>query len=80
MSISDTMKELKEIDDELKKMSISIKQLRKRKSELEDDVMEYLESENKQGIRYYDIIVLKTKTPAKVRKSKKEKEFTCMKH
>jgi transposase len=59
-AIAEVMKEMKEIVSELKKVNSRAKQLRDRKKELEGSIMEYIEETGSPGIKYQDLIILKS--------------------
>jgi len=68
------MRELKEIVAELKIINAKAKELRGKKKDLESRIMEYLEETEAPGLRYKDLVVLKSETTIHSRKKKKDKE------
>jgi len=68
------MRELKEIVSELKSISVKAKELRSKKKELESRIMDYLEETEAPGLRYKDLVVLKSETTIHAKKKKKDKE------
>lgn len=50
--IAEKIKEVENLDIEIKNLSKSLKKLRDRKKSLENDIQTYMENNNKQGLRY----------------------------
>jgi hypothetical protein len=76
--IRSNMKELKDINTEIKRLNFLLKGYRERKKELEDNIMEYLERTGQPGIKYEDLIVLSGERKARERKKKEEKEYDVL--
>jgi hypothetical protein len=76
--IRSEMKELKEINTEIKRLSITLKNLRERKKGLEDDIIEYLDRTGQPGIKYEDLIVLSGEKKCREKKKKEEKELDVL--
>jgi hypothetical protein len=76
--IRSEMKELKEVNTEIKRLAISLKMLRDRKKGLEDDIIEYLERTGQPGIKYEDLIVLAGEKKCREKKKKEEKELDVL--
>ena len=76
--IRSEMKELKEVNTEIKRLAISLKNLRERKKGLEDDIIEYLERTGQPGIKYEDLIVLAGEKKCREKKKKEEKELDVL--
>ena len=76
--IRSNMKELKDINIEIKRLNYILKGYRERKKELEDKIMEYLERTGQPGIKYEDLIVLAGEKKARDRKKKEEKEYDVL--
>ena len=76
--IRSEMKELKEVNTEIKRLAISLKMLRERKKGLEDDIIEYLERTGQPGIKYEDLIVLSGEKKCREKKKKEEKELDVL--
>ena len=75
MSSSDirgTLAELKEIAQEVHNLNKKLKELRERKKELEKSVVDYLEQNDKPGLRLDNIVFLATEKTARARKKKAE--------
>jgi len=79
VNVSESMKELSKLVLELKTMNAKAKDLRSRKKELEANILEYLESSEQPGIKYKELIVLKTETTTHTRLKKKEKQDNMIK-
>jgi len=76
--IRSEMKELKEVNTEIKRLAITLKMLRERKKGLEDDIIEYLERTGQPGIKYEDLIVLAGEKKCREKKKKEEKELDVL--
>jgi hypothetical protein len=76
--IRSEMKELKEVNTEIKRLAISLKNLRERKKGLEDDIIEYLNRTGQPGIKYEDLIVLAGEKKCRDKKKKEEKELDVL--
>jgi hypothetical protein len=76
--IRSNMKELKDINTEIKRLNIVLKGYRDRKKELEDSIIEYLDRTGQPGIKYEDLIVLAGEKKARERKKKEEKELDVL--
>ena len=72
------MKELKDINTEIKNIAIKLKLLRERKKELEEDIIEYLNRTGQPGIKYEDLIVLAGEKKCRDKKKKEEKELDVL--
>jgi hypothetical protein len=76
--IRSEMKELKEVNTEIKRLAISLKNLRERKKGLEEDIIEYLNRTGQPGIKYEDLIVLAGEKKCREKKKKEEKELDVL--
>ena len=76
--IRSNMKELKDINTEVKRLNYLLKGYRERKKELEDKIMEYLERTGQPGIKYEDLIVLAGEKKCRDKKKKEEKELDVL--
>ena len=76
--IRSEMKELKEVNTEIKRLAISLKMLRERKKGLEGDIIEYLNRTGQPGIKYEDLIVLAGEKKCREKKKKEEKELDVL--
>lgn len=76
--IRSNMKELKDINTEIKRLNIILKGYRDRKKELEETIIEYLDRTGQPGIKYEDLIVLAGEKKARDRKKKEEKELDVL--
>lgn len=72
------LKELKNISNELKRLSSESKVLRLKKKEIEDRIIDYLHKEEQPGVKYGDIIVLSKEKTTRRKLKKKEKEEKAM--
>lgn len=70
--IRDKLEELKSIGQEMHNLNKQLKTLRLRKKELEEDVVEYLDSQEKKGIRFGSITFLAKDKKTTARKNKAE--------
>lgn len=68
------MKELTTIVNELKIVNSKAKDLRIRKKELEKQILSYLDETEAPGLRYKELVVLRSDSTTHVKKKKKEKE------
>lgn len=76
--IRSNMKELKDINTEIKRLNIVLRGYRERKKELEENIIEYLDRTGQPGIKYEDLIVLAGEKKARDRKKKEEKELDVL--
>lgn len=68
------MSELDELTKEIKLLSEKITKLRKRKKEIEENIGEYLESNNKPGFKCNGKVVTKFQKESRKRLNKRDKE------
>ncbi len=73
-TILNDLKELKSITNEIKRISIRLKELRLNKSEIEDRVMEYLDQEDQVGVKFENMVILARQKTKRVKKAKKDKD------
>lgn len=78
-NIKACIEELKDIQSEIKTQNANLKQLRDRKKQLEADIFKYLEDSDQEGLRYQNIIFMKTNKKKRDRKKKDEKETDIQK-
>lgn len=75
------LKELKKIIAEINRLNAECRVLRLKKKALEDNIMEYLDREQQEGVKYENIIVLSkertTHKPLK-KKEKDDKAIECL--
>ena len=74
MSIKGQMNELDELSKEIKLLSERMTKLRKRKKEIEENIGQYLESNNKPGFKCNGKIVTKFQKESRKRLNKRDKE------
>ena len=77
LKIKSDVNELKKIQDELKRMNEVMKPLRKRKKEIEDNILDYMKTNGKQGLQGIklndlEIVAVEKKVHQKLKKSVKE--------
>ena len=72
--IKQNIEELKEIQIEIKNQNASLKELRLRRKELEANIIQYLDESEQEGLRYQNIVFMKTDKKKTMRKKKQEKE------
>ncbi len=77
--IQENMKELNTIVAELKVINAKAKELRARKKELDVKILEYLETTNTPGLKYHELVVLKSESTTRTRLKKKEKQENMIK-
>ena len=77
--VASELREIKNINTEITRISKSLRKLRARKKELETDIIKYLTETGQESIRYEDIVVEKTEGVKRNRKKKKEKEEDVLK-
>lgn len=70
--IRDKLEELKSIGQEIYNLNKQLKTLRLRKKELEDDVVEYLGSQGRKGLRFENVTFLANEKKTTARKNKAE--------
>lgn len=73
MSIANDVKELKDIDIEIKRYNKIIYDLKTRKKILEKNITEFLEERDEPGLKYNGIAILKKEGETRKRKNKNEK-------
>ena len=78
MSILSEIKELESLQIEIKSLSTRLKQLRQKKSEIEESITEYLENNNHPGVKYQGKAFVADKKPKIKRKTKSERESDVM--
>jgi len=70
--IQASLKELKNVAQEMYNLNKKMKDLRNRKRELEESVIEYLESKDKNGVRFDNIVFAVTAKNSRQQKKKSE--------
>lgn len=73
MSIANSLAEMESINKEIKNLTEALKPLRKRKSELEEVILKYMNDKDQAGLKYKDMILLQEKGVAHMKKKKDEK-------
>ena len=77
--VAEDMKELGNIITELKNINMKAKELRGRKKELESTILNYLESVDQPGLKYHELVVLRSESTIHTRLKKKEKQDNIIK-
>jgi hypothetical protein len=77
--VAEDMRELNQIVNELKIIATKSKELRSRKKELELQILQYLESTDAPGLKFKELVVLKTEHTTRTRLKKKEKQENMFK-
>ncbi len=72
--ISSALKELKGVAQEIHNLNKQLKELRQRKKDLESIVIEYLDSNDRNGVRLDNIVFVASEKNARERKKKNEIE------
>tara|TARA_B100000401_G_scaffold418830_1_gene342994 strand:+ start:154 stop:501 length:348 start_codon:yes stop_codon:yes gene_type:complete len=78
MSIVSEIKELESLETEIKSLASRLKQLRQKKSQIEDSITEYLENNNHPGVKYQGKAFVTDKKSKIKRKTKSERETDAM--
>ena len=73
MSVKNKIRELIKIKAEIKRLNASIKELRSKSSELEGDIIEYLETKEEEIVKCDDIIISISNKNGRQRRKEKEK-------
>lgn len=73
-TVASHMAELKDIVSQVKQLNHQLKDLRDRKKILESKILEYLESTDAPGLKFQELIVMKSDSTTHTRKKKKDKE------
>lgn len=74
MSITDDVSELYNVELEIKRLSASIKELRKQKHSCESRILEYLEVNDLPGIKFRNVVILAHQRKRQARIPRKDKE------
>lgn len=72
--IQSEVQELQSIQLEIKRQLSSLKQLRKRKDELEKNILSYINAKGHSGLKYGDVVIGTEEKPYRLYKSSKEKQ------
>jgi hypothetical protein len=68
------MRELKAVNAEIKRLQGELTQFRIKKLELEKSIQEYLEKTDELGIKYQDLVIVRTSRKKREKKTIEEKE------
>jgi hypothetical protein len=68
------MKELKDINAELKRLTLKAKELKTKKTAIEQNITQYLQKTDQQGIKYEDLVVFPAEKKLRERKKAAEKQ------
>ena len=74
MSIKSDVTELNNLNVEIKRQCETLRRLRKRKKELEDNIVKYLEEKDQIGLKYQNTAVVVEHTHQRQGKKQKERE------
>lgn len=72
--IANDMKELKTINNEIRRITIQLKNLRDKKKDLEKHILSFLKQEEQPGLRYQEMVVLSGEKKIRDKKDKEQKE------
>lgn len=76
--ISSLVNELKILNTEIKNRSVELSKYRKRQSSVKDQILKYLEQENKPGLKHNGTVVITEDKESRQRKKKAEKAQDCI--
>lgn len=79
IQVASDMRELKKINNEIKRYATLIKQLRDRKKNIETNILGYLQNNQQTGIKLGDVIAVQKEKKTHERKSKNEKKDEIVK-
>jgi len=74
LQIASDMRELKKINNEMKRYSNLLKQLRDRKKIIETNILKYLQTSQQTGIKLGDVVAVQKEKKTHERKTKDEKK------
>jgi hypothetical protein len=72
--IANDMKELKTINNEIRRLTTQLKNLREKKKDLETHILSFLKQEEQPGLRYQEMVVLSGEKKIRDKKDKEQKE------
>jgi hypothetical protein len=72
------MKDLRNIEQELKRLNSQVKIYRDQKKDIETQISKYLEEKDQPGLKYQDLLVLTGESKRRTRKKKEERELDLM--
>lgn len=76
--ITSVIGELKEITNEIKIRSLELSKLRRRKDELEEQVVKFLDEKDQPGVKYKGVAVIAEDKIKRLPKKKSQKEEECL--
>lgn len=76
--ISSLVNELKSLSIEIKNRSIELSKYRKRQETIKDQILNYLEQENKPGLKHNGTVIITEDKESRQRKKKAEKTQDCI--
>jgi hypothetical protein len=76
--ITSIISELKEITNEIKIRALELSKLRKRKEELEEQVVKFLDEKDQPGVKYKGVAVIAEDKIRRLPKKKSQKEEDCL--
>ena len=71
--IVSSVSELKELDTEIKNINTKLSKLRKRKKELEKQIVDFLDKKEQSGLKYRDVTIVAEKKDKRNRLKKNDK-------
>ena len=74
MSIQSDVKELQDLDSELKRLGKQMKILRDRKNVIENKIKIYLDEKDQPGVKYQDLAIIMDNKKGRIRINEKEKK------
>jgi hypothetical protein len=77
--IASDMRELKNINKEIKRNGMILKQLRDRKKNIETNILKYLRQNEQSGVKYEDIVAVQKERKTRERKTQEEKKEDIVK-
>ena len=78
-SIQNNVKELKDINTEIKRLQIETKKLKKRAQDIEKNILSYLNEKEQPGLKYQNTAIIIENKAKRVSKSKKDSDSNAKK-
>ena len=78
MSLKSSLQELDRIDIEIKRLNDNLKQLRKQKKNVEQNIIGFLNAKNQPGVKYKNNAIIVEKKEKRIRKKKNQKQEEIM--
>lgn len=77
-SIQNNVKELKDINTEIKRLQIETKKLKKRAQDIEKNILSYLNEKEQPGLKYQNTAIIIENKAKRVSKSKKDSDSNAI--